>query len=112
MDAEEEEEVLQDDDGDDDDEDDVTQKRNSNGLQASDGMKKSTSGFLSSLLRWSNKPQLEASESSQPSTSKQKNGTPKLPDVQVDRNTPPRQIINVTAHARFTLFVRWLLNRH
>ncbi len=111
MDAEEEEEVLQDDDGDDDDEDDVTQKRNSNGLQASDGMKKSTCGFLSSL-RWSNKPQLEASESSQPSTSKQKNGTPKLPDVQVDRNTPPRQIINVTAHARFTLFVRWLLNRH
>ncbi|KAL0036331.1 hypothetical protein WJX77_002854 [Trebouxia sp. C0004] len=78
MGAEDEEEVVHDDDK----ADEATQKRNSNGLQATNGETKSTCSFLGSLLRWSHKPQLEASESSQPSTSKQKNSTPKLSDVQ------------------------------
>jgi len=110
MDAKEEEEVVCDDAADDDDdhnkEDGATQKRNSNGLQATTGEKKSTCSFLGSLLRWSNKPQLKTSESSEPSTSKQKEDTPKLSDVQVTHNTPPRQIINVTAHACLTPSVR------
>jgi hypothetical protein len=95
MDAKEEEEVVCDDAADDDDdhnkEDGATQKRNSNGLQATTGEKKSTCSFLGSLLRWSNKPQLKASESSEPGTSKQKEGTPKLSDMQVGHNTPPRK---------------------
>ncbi len=103
MDAKEEEEVVHDDDDDDDKEDEATQKRNSNGLQATTGETKSTCSFLGSLLRWSNKPQLDAKESSQPSTSKQKEGMPKLSDVQVARKASLRQIINVTAYACFTL---------
>ena len=95
MDAKEEEEVVCDNAADDDDdhnkEDGATQKRNSNGLQATTGEKKSKCSFLGSLLRWSNKPQLNASESSEPGTSKQKEGTPKLSDMQVGHNTPPRK---------------------
>lgn len=85
------------DDDDDDKEDEATQKSYSNRLQATTGETKSTCGFLGSLLRWSNKRQLDAKESVQPSTSKQKEDTPMLSDVQVGRNTPHRQIINETA---------------
>ncbi len=110
MGAEEEEEVVHDDH--DDKEDQATQKRTSNGLQAPTGETRSTCSFLGSLLRWSSKPQLDASEPSQPGTSKQKEATPKLSDVQVGRNTPPRRIINLTAHACLTIYTYWLLNRH
>jgi hypothetical protein len=109
MDAKEEEEVVHDDaaaDDNDDKEDGATQKKSSNGLHATTGQTRSTCSFLGSLLRWSNKPQLKTSESSEPSTSKQKEDTPKLSDVQVTHNTPPRQIINVTAHACLTPSVR------
>ena len=115
MDAKEEEEVVHDDADDDDDDEkehEAMQKKKNNGLQATTGEKKSTCSFLSSLLRWSNKPQLKACESSEPSTSRQKVDMPNLSDVQVSHNTPPRQIINVTAHACLTVFVRWLLYRH
>lgn len=97
MDAKEEGKIVHDDaaaDDDDDKEDAATQKRTSNGLQATTGGTKSTCSFLGSLLRWSSKPQLDAKESSQPGTSKQKEATQKLSDVQVSCNTPPRQIIN------------------
>ncbi|DBA74886.1 TPA: hypothetical protein ACH3X2_009218 [Trebouxia sp. C0005] len=70
------------DDDDDDKEDEATQKSYSNRLQATTGETKSTCGFLGSLLRWSNKRQLDAKESVQPSTSKQKEDTPMLSDVQ------------------------------
>ncbi len=109
MDAKEEEEVVHDDaaaDDDDDKEDGATQKKSSNGLHATTGQTRSICSFLGSLLRWSNKPQLKTSESSEPSTSKQKEDTPKLSDVQVTHNTPPRQIINVTAHTCLTPSVR------
>lgn len=109
MDTKEEVEVVHDDaaaDEDDDKEDEAPQQRKSTGLQATTGETRSTCSFLGSLLRWSNKPQLKASESSEPSTSRQKEATPKLSDVQVGHNTPPRQIINVTAHACLTLSVR------
>ena len=95
MDAKEEEDVVCDDAADDDDDhkkkDGAKQKRYSIGLQASSGEKTRTCSFLGSLLRWSNTPQLKDSESSEPGTSKQKEGTPKLSDMQVGDNTPPRK---------------------